>query len=75
MTIKTSVYLDEVDKRRLTRLARETGTTEAALLRRGVQLVLQSGARPRPHVGVAASSDGRAARDTDALLDDTGFGQ
>lgn len=72
MVVKTSVYLEAEDKRRLSALARATGTSEAELLRRGVRLVL--GERLRPHVGIAASSDGRSARDADRLLEDTDFG-
>jgi hypothetical protein len=72
--VKTSVYLDADDKRRLAALARSTGSSEAELLREGVRLVLQRAVRPRPRVAVGASSDGRTARDTDALLQETGFG-
>ena len=74
MTVKTSVYLSEDDKRRLTELARATRTSEAELLRRGVQLVLAQAERPRPRVAVGESTDNRAARDTDDLLAETGFG-
>lgn len=74
MAIKTSVYLDEADKRRLTALAAVTGTSEAELLRRGVRLVLREAAAPAPRLGVGASQDGRRARDSDDLLRDTGFG-
>jgi len=74
MVTKTSVYLDEGDKRRLAALAAATGTSEAELLRRGVRLVLQQAERPRPRLAVGASTDGRAARDTDELLRESGFG-
>lgn len=75
MTIKTSVYLDDDDKRRLSEYARATGTSEAELLRRGVRLVLAEAERPRPQTALGVSRDGRAARDTDALLAETGFGR
>lgn len=75
MTVKTSVYLDDDDKRRLAELARTTGTSEAELLRRGVRLVLDAAQRPRPRLALGASSDGRSARDTDEILRETGFGQ
>lgn len=72
MSIKTSVYLDDVDKRRLAALASRTGISEAELLRRGLRLLLDQAEPPRPRVGLMASADGRAAAD-EHLLD--GFGQ
>ena len=75
MVVKTSVYLSEDDKRRLAELARATGTSEADLLRRGVRLVLAQAERPRPRLGIGASTDGRSARETDDLLRETDFGQ
>lgn len=72
--MKTSVYLSDDDKRRLAELARATGTSEAELLRQGVRLVLEQAERPRPRLGLGASRDGRAARDSDALLQESGFG-
>lgn len=74
MVVKTSVYLDEVDKRRLAAYAKASGTTEAELLRRGVRLVLAQADRPRPRVALASSTDGRSARDSDDLLEESGFG-
>lgn len=74
MTVKTSVYLDDDDKRRLTALARETGTSEAELLRQGVRLVLARGGPPRPRFPLGRSRDGRSAADVDQLLEETGFG-
>lgn len=73
--MKTSVYLDDDDKAALSRLARATGTSEAELLRRGVRLVLEQAAPPRPHLALAASVDGRAAVDSDELLSELGFGE
>lgn len=75
MRTKTSVYLDDDEKRRLAALAAATGTSEAELLRRGVRLVLERARRPRPRLATGASVDGRAARDTDRLLTETGFGE
>ena len=75
MAMKTSVYLNAEDKRRLAELARATGTSEAELLRRGVRLVLERAPRPRPRVGVASSTDRRNAAQTDDLLRETGFGE
>lgn len=73
MVVKTSVYLGTEDKRRLAEVARATGTSEAELLRRAVRLLLAQAERPRPRLGIAASSDGRSARETDDLLRDSGF--
>jgi hypothetical protein len=74
VTVKTSVYLDESDKRRLSDLARATGTSEAELLRQGVRLVLAEAVRLPPQLGTGQSTDGRSARESDALLDETDFG-
>ena len=74
VTVKTSVYLDDDDKRRLAALASLTGTSEAELLRRGVRMVLDQATRPRPRLGIGASRDGRTARETDDLLRETRFG-
>lgn len=75
LAIKTSVYLDEADKRRLAELARATGASEADLIRRGVSLVPAQAQRPRPRLGIGASTDGRRTADTDRLLDEYGFGE
>lgn len=74
VAVKTSVYLDEDDKRRLAAHARATGVSEADLLRQGVQLVLAQADRPRPRSALGASTDGRSGGDVDDLLDETGFG-
>jgi hypothetical protein len=76
MVVKTSVYLGEEEKRLLGDLARSTGTSEAELLRRGVRMVLEQARhpRPRPRLGIGASSDGRSARDADDLLAESGSG-
>ena len=74
MAVKTSVYLDEDDKRRLSAHARATGTSEAELLRQGVRLLLAQAERPRPRLSLGESSDGRTARDSDEVLRTTGFG-
>lgn len=75
VVIKTSVYLDDADKRRLGELALSTGTSEADLIRQGVALVLARAERPLPRLGVGASTDGRSAADTDGLLVEHGFGE
>jgi hypothetical protein len=73
--VRTTVYLDEADKRELAALAVRSGISEAELIRRGVRLIVAGEQRSRPTVGYAASHDGRAARDADELLVDTGFGR
>ncbi|MHB8453049.1 MAG: ribbon-helix-helix domain-containing protein [Mycobacteriales bacterium] len=73
--VRTTVYLDAADKRELAALAATTGISEAELIRRGVRLVVEGGRRARPRAGYVRTQDGRAARDSDALLRDTGFGR
>lgn len=73
--IRTTVHLDEDDKRRLAALAATTGTSEAELIRRGVRLVVAAAERPRPRTAYGRSRDGRRAADADALLAETGFGR
>ncbi len=72
---KTSVYLDDEDKRRLGDLARRTGVSEAALLRQGVRRVLDESERPRPSYPLGRSTDGRTAADSDEALRELGFGR
>ena len=72
--IRTTVYLDEADKRRLAVLASSLGVSEAELIRRGVRLIVAGSRRPRPRAGYARSADGRRARDSEDLLRETGFG-
>ena len=74
MVTKTSVYLEEDQKRALTELAKRTGVSEAELLRRGVRLVIEAAERPRPRVGLGASRDGGRAADADADLARLVFG-
>jgi hypothetical protein len=72
---RTTVYLDEADKQKLAAVAAERGVSEAELIRQGIRMVTAAGDRPRPRVGYGASRDGRTARETDQLLDETGFGR
>jgi Ribbon-helix-helix protein, copG family len=66
--VRTTVYLDEQDKRRLAAMAAATGISEAELVRRGVRMVIASGERRRPRAAYARSHDGSAARHSDELL-------
>ena len=72
--IRTTVYLEETDKRRLAQLAASSGVSEAELIRRGVRMIVAEVERPRPHVGYARSTDGRRGRDSEEHLTETGFG-
>lgn len=72
--IRTTVYLDEGDKKRLKAMTAGSATSEAELIRRGVRLAVAAAERPRPHVGYGRSSDGRRASDTVELLAGSGFG-
>jgi len=70
--MKTTVYLPEDLKDRLAHLARERGTSEAALIREAVaELVAAS--RPKPRLGLFASGDGGIAERVDEELA-KGFG-
>jgi hypothetical protein len=71
--VRTTVYLDEDDKRRLAAMAAATGTSEAELVRRGVRMVIASAEVRRPRKAYAHSRDGGTARDSDELL--AGFGE
>jgi hypothetical protein len=71
--IRTTVYLDEEDKRLLAVTATATGTSEAELIRRGIRMVLASGEVKRPRTAYAHSHDSHSARDTEDLL--ASFGQ
>lgn len=75
MVIKTSVYLDAEDKRRLTELARRIGVSEAALLRQGVRRLLADAESPRPTYPLGRSTDARVAADCDDALRELGFGR
>ena len=72
---RTTVYLDEGDKEKLTALAAAQGKSEAELIREGVRILISRGERPRPRTGYGQSTDRRSARDTDKLLTETGFGE
>lgn len=70
---KTSVYLEPDLDEALARRAADEGLTKAELIRRTLAGALQRPPRPKPSIGVYASTHGLSARrDMDRLLD--GFG-
>ena len=71
---RTTIYLDEVLKRRLKDTAAVRGVTEASLLREALARYLDGEKRPslRP---VGRSHDGGVARRTDDALRKRGFGR
>lgn len=72
--IRTSVYLDEGSKRGLERLARDTGRSEAALIREAVAALLAARERPRPTLPLFRSDDPTIAERVDEILREEGFG-
>lgn len=72
--IRTSVYLNEDSKRELARLARETGRSEAALIREAVDRLLASNERPRPTLPLFRSGERDLARRVDEVLREEGYG-
>lgn len=72
---KTSLYLDEAVDRELAVRAAEQGVTKAELIRSALGAAAAAPGRARPQA-VALVDDGRPgiARDLDAYLDETGFG-
>jgi hypothetical protein len=70
---KTTVYLEESVKRRLSRLARSRGVSEASLIRTALERLLDE-ASPRPTLPVFHSGDPIQPEDVDGLLGE-GFGR
>lgn len=68
------MYLTPEQKRRLAAHAARRGTSEAELIREGVELVLRDAPVPSLEP-VGASSDGGVASDVDAALGRLGFGR
>lgn len=71
---KTTVYLPDDLKRDLERAAATTGTSEAELIREGVQNVVEIRLTPRPRGPLFDSRDPSLAGNADELLAD-GFGE
>jgi Ribbon-helix-helix protein, copG family len=70
---KTTVYLADELKAALTRVAGETGRSEAELIREGVQLAIERRTPPTPTIGILVSDDPHFAESADDHL--AGFGQ
>lgn len=71
--VRTTVYLPEASKAALERIAAQDGCTEAELIRRGVQQVIESRRRRTPRVPLFRSSDPTLAERVDEHLQ--GFGE
>jgi hypothetical protein len=70
---KTTVYLPEELKARLTRVARASQRSEAELIREGIELVVGRATPPLPSFGIFTSGDGKLSQRVDELL--AGFGE
>jgi predicted transcriptional regulator len=70
---KTTVYLSDDTKQRLSREAQRRGVSEALLIREAIETLLDEG-RPRPQVPLFRSGLAGVAADADAELDRLGFG-
>lgn len=71
--IKTTIYLPEVLKRQLQRLAQRSGTSEAQLIRDAVEQAVKEQPAPRPRLPLFASNDPTLAERLDEAL--AGFGE
>jgi hypothetical protein len=72
---KTSIYLDDELDRALARRAAEEGLSKAELIRRTLAGVASRPRRVKPQgVGVITGKGPAVARDVDAALRDSGFG-
>lgn len=69
---KTTLYLPDELKAALERAARETGRSEAELIREGVRLAVANTLPPTPTIGILVSDDPHFAENVDQHL--AGFG-
>ena len=72
---KTSIYLDPDLDEALARRAAEEGLTKAEFIRRTLAGAVQQPRRPKPHVGVFRSTDGRRRGATCDDAHGAGFGE
>ena len=70
---KTTVYLTEAQKRSLGKMARQTGRSEAQLIREGIDMVTTTRRVAEPNLPLFDSGDPTLAERVDELLD--GFGE
>lgn len=70
---KTTLYLPDDLKAELERAARETGRSEADLIRDGIRLALARQQPPAPTIGILVSADPHFAEKVEEHLD--GFGR
>jgi predicted transcriptional regulator len=73
-TVKTTVYLDAADYRRLKALAAREGRSAAELIRAAVSEYTATRAEPRlpRSLGIAASGDGTLSERSEELLEGIG---
>jgi Arc/MetJ-type ribon-helix-helix transcriptional regulator len=70
--MKTTVYVPDELKRGLARLARESGRSEAELIRDAISRLVESERNPRPTLPLFRSDDPTLARRAEELLADFG---
>lgn len=71
--VKTTVYLEDSDKRSLERAARVLGKSEAELLRQALHDFLADALPPKPTMPLFASGDPSLAENLDEAM--KGFGE
>ena len=70
--IKTTVYLPDDLKHAVSRLAAESGRSEAKVIRDAIAALVDRSGRPRPRGGLFVSGDPSLSSQAEAAL--TGFG-
>ncbi|MGE0541304.1 MAG: ribbon-helix-helix protein, CopG family [Dehalococcoidia bacterium] len=70
---KTTLYLPDALKAAVQRLAAETGRTEAAIIREGIELAISHHTPPPPTIPIFVSGDPHFAEHVDEHL--AGFGE
>jgi hypothetical protein len=71
--VKTTVYIPEQVKRRLSKLALQQGRSEAQLIREALERLVDEAPRPRPTLPLFSSGDPTLAARFDELME--GFGE